>query len=318
MNLHNLTAWSIQIAIVVATAALVSAALQLRAPRLRLFFWHVVLVASLALPVVRPWKPQPDVTDVSVTTILLDTHPDVAKRHLPSVGQAALWVLVAGIAVRLGWLGVGFWRLGRYRRHSRPFGSRDGADLLLSEAIASPVTFGVWRPVVLLPSRFPEFEVVVQNAILCHELLHVRRRDWLYMVAEELVRAAFWFHPAIWWLLGEIGLAREQEVDRQVVAVTRTRDEYVDALLAIAGAGAQLDLAPAPLFLRKQHLKRRVISLVQEVRMSKTRLLSSLAAALGVLVAACWLSASLFPLSAAPEAIADSPGIQVDVGGAAL
>ncbi|MBV8905389.1 MAG: M56 family metallopeptidase, partial [Acidobacteriia bacterium] len=232
MNLHNLTAWSLQIAIVVAIAALVSAVLQLRAPRLRLFFWHVVLVASLALPLVRPWKPQPVVTDVSVTTILLDTHPDPAKRHLPSFGEAALWVLVAGIAVRLGWLAVGFWRLGRYRRQSRPFGSRQGAALLLSDAIASPVTFGVWRPVVLLPSRFPEFDPIVQNAILCHELLHVRRRDWLYMVAEEIVRAAFWFHPAIWWLLGEIGLAREQEVDRQVVATTRTRDEYVDALLA--------------------------------------------------------------------------------------
>jgi len=76
----------------------------------------------------------------------------------------------------------------------------------------------------------------MQDAILCHEILHVRRRDWLFTVVEELVRAVFWFHPAIWWLLGEIGLAREQAVDRQVVEVTKSREEYVDALLAIAGA----------------------------------------------------------------------------------
>lgn len=52
--------------------------------------------------------------------------------------------------------------------------------------------------------------------------------------------------------------------------------------------------------------------------MSKTRLVSSLAAAVAVLVAACWLATATFPLSAAPEAVADSPGVQVDIGGAAL
>jgi len=51
-----------------------------------------------------------------------------------------------------------------------------------------------------------------------------------------LIRSVFWFHPAIWWLLGEIGLTREQVVDREVVELTRSRDEYLDALLAIAGA----------------------------------------------------------------------------------
>ena len=60
-------------------------------------------------------------------------------------------------------------------------------------------------------------------------------------------------------------------MDREVVELTRSRDEYVDALLAIAGAKPRLDLAPAPLFLRKRHLKQRVVSIMKEVRMSKTR-----------------------------------------------
>ena len=158
----------------------------------------------------------------------------------------------------------------------------------------------------------------MQDAILCHEILHVRRRDWLFTLVEELVRSVFWFHPAIWWLLGEIGLAREQVVDRQVVELTRSRDEYLDALLAIAGAKPRLDLAPAPLFLRKRHLKQRVVSIMKEVRMSKTRSISSLAAGLGILALACWFVTATFPLAAAPQTVADGPGVTVDTGGAVM
>jgi protein TonB len=179
------------------------------------------------------------------------------------------------------------------------------------------VTFGFRKPVVLLPAHFPELDSQIQEAILCHEVLHVRRHDWLFTVAEELVRAVFWFHPAIWWLLGEIGLAREQAVDRQAIELTQHRDTYLDALLAIAGARPQLDLAPAPLFLRKRHLKQRVISILKEVRMSKTRLISALTAGLGILALACWFVTSTFPLTAAPQA-PDAPGVAVDMGGAAV
>ena len=192
------------------------------------------------------------------------------------------------------------------------------ADLRVSDAISSPVTFGLLRPAVLLPANFPELDASVQDAILCHEILHVRRRDWLFTLVEELVRSVFWFHPAIWWLLGEIGLAREQVVDRQVVELTRSRDEYLDALLAIAGAKPQLDLAPAPLFLRKRHLKQRVMSIMKEVQMSKTRSISSLAAGLGILALACWFVTATFPLSAAPQTVADGPGVTVDTGGAVM
>ena len=192
------------------------------------------------------------------------------------------------------------------------------APIFVSDEVASPVTFGARRPVILLPAAFPEMDARMQEAILCHEMLHVERRDWLFTVAEELVRAVFWFHPAIWWLLGEIQLAREQAVDRGVVERTQARDEYVDALLAIAGASPQLDLAPAPLFLRKRHLKQRVVSILKEVRMSKTRLISGLAAGLGILAAACWFVTGTFPLAAAPQVVNDAPGVTVEMNGGVL
>jgi TonB family protein len=192
------------------------------------------------------------------------------------------------------------------------------ADLRISDAVSSPVTFGLRSPWCCCPREFPDLDAHMQDAILCHEILHVRRRDWLFTLAEELVRAVFWFHPAIWWLLGEIGLAREQVVDRQVVELTQSRDEYLDALLAIAGARPRLDLAPAPLFLRKRHLKQRVLSIMKEVRMSKTRSISSLAAGLGILALACWFVTATFPLAAAPQMVADGPGVTVDTGGAMM
>ena len=142
----------------------------------------------------------------------------------------------------------------------------------------------------------------MQDAILCHELLHVERRDWLFTVGEEVVRAVFWFHPAIWWLLGEIQLAREQAVDREVVELTQVARRVRGCAAGDRRrAGRRLDLAPAPLFLRKRHLKQRVVSILKEVRMSKTRLISALAAGLGFLAVACWFVTGTFPLAAAPH-----------------
>ena len=314
----NLLAWSVQIGVLVAVATVSVRALRLSAPGVRLLYWQIALLACLTLPWLQPWKREVATGIVTVSSVAVVRPGAATAHHEIPIRELLLYLLAVGIVAKAGWLAAGFWRLRQYRRHSRPWGSRDGAALMVCDGIASPVTFGALRPVILLPAQFPDLEPAMQEAILCHELLHVRRRDWVFTVAEEVVRTLLWFHPAIWWVLGEIGLAREQEVDRQVVQQTRSRDQYVDALLAIAGARPQLDLAPAPLFLRKRHLKQRVVSILKEVSMSKTRLISSLAAALGVMVAAGWLITVTFPLSAAPEVVNDAPGVSVDLGGATL
>jgi len=318
----NLVAYSLQIGLLVGLAAFVPAALRLRLPGARLVYWHVLLAACLLLPAVRPWQQEAaGAVQVSTSVAVVVPAQPAPRRSLPAC-EIALLLLAAGALARLGWLAAGFWKLRQYRRHSRPLEPASSwsveADLRISGDVASPVTFGARKPVVLLPARFPLLEAHMREAILCHEILHVRRRDWLFTVVEELVRAVFWFHPAIWWLLGEIGLAREQAVDRQVVEMTSSREEYVDALLAIAGARPRLDLAPAPLFLRKRHLKQRVISVLKEVRMSRTRLISALAAGLAILVAACWFVTGAFPLAAAPQVVNDAPGVTVDLGGAGV
>ena len=337
--LNNLALYCLQIGLLVGLAGFVPALLRLRLPGAKLAYWHFLLAACLLLPVVRPWKQ--DVINISTgppvpaaMAAAAPAPPALPVPPPPRFTQAELLLafLAAGAVARLGWLAVGLWRLRRYRLNSVP-ASASGADdrflssaaglkgfpnLRLSADVASPVTFGFLKPVILLPTGFPNLNARIRAAILAHECLHVRRRDWLFTLIEEIVRAAFWFHPAIWWLLGEIQLAREQVVDRASVEMTQSREEYVDALLAIAGVPPRLDLAPAPLFLRKRHLKHRVVSILKEVRMSKKHSISALAAGLCILAAACWLVTGTFPLAAAPQAVADGPGVSVDLGGAAL
>ncbi len=321
--LNNLVSYSLQIGMLVGLAAFVPALLRLKQPGARLVYWYILLAACLLLPLAQPWRPAIIAGTVQITTVITAVRP-AAHASSPSIprSEIALIVLAAGVLVRLFWLAVGFWKLRRFRRRSQPLHPVPAwgveASLRLSADLPSPVTFGWRKPVVLLPKSFPALDTRVQDAILCHEVLHVRRRDWLFMLVEELVRAAFWFHPAIWWLLGEIGLAREQEVDRLAIEITQQRDEYMDALLAMAGARGGLDLAPAPLFLRKRHLKQRLVLILTEARMSKTRLISALTASVAVLIAACWLVTGTFPLMAAPQVVNDAPGVTVGLSGASV
>jgi TonB family protein len=220
-------------------------------------------------------------------------------------------VLVAGIAARLIWLLVGLFALGRLRRRSTPLAGISpvaelgmalagaAADVRLSPAVRRPVTFGVFRPVVLLPAPYLSLGEQEQATVLCHELLHVRRHDWLQTVAEELVRALVWFHPAIWWLVGQIDLSREQLVDQEVVALTEHRQPYLNALVTLALTPAGPILRPASLFLGRAHLLQRVALLSREVRMSRARLVASLALVTFVLVCGGRLAVQAFPLVAA-------------------
>jgi TonB family protein len=300
---NNLISYALQILLVVAFSAVLPPLLRIRMPGSRLAFWQSVLVTSLVLPLIRPW--QTDVSD-GLVTVTSNVTKTSAAGHAWSINL--LWIVGAGIGIRLILLGTGLIRLGWYRRNARPF---DG-EALLSDDVTGPVTFGFLKPVILLPATFPELEDAVREAILCHERLHIQRNDWLMTVGEEIIRAVFWFHPAVWWMLGEIQLAREQVVDRAVVARTQLPERYVDALLAVAGAAQEPDLAPAPLFLRRRHLKQRVFSLLKEKKMSRAKSLSTLAAGLGMMVAACWFVTGAIPLKASP---ADEPAKRIRVGG---
>ena len=129
--------------------------------------------------------------------------------------------------------------------------------------------------------------------------MHVRRRDWVRNVGDELVRAIAWFHPAAWWLTRQIRLSREQLVDREVVRRIGARKPYLDALLRLASPDRGSLLAPAPLYLGRTHLSHRVALLLKEARMSRPRLALSFLAMTVLLLGTGRALVGAFPLRAA-------------------
>ncbi len=100
----------------------------------------------------------------------------------------------------------------------------------------------------------------------------MKRRDWIAVLVEETQRAAFWFHPPIWSLISRVQLAREEVVDATVVALTRRRRAYVEAVMTFADA---VPLAPATPFARRRHLFQRILLVSKEDVMSARRLVAS-------------------------------------------
>jgi beta-lactamase regulating signal transducer with metallopeptidase domain len=314
--LRDVLSYSLQLAVLVAAGAALARAFGLREPRVTHAYWRTLLVIGLVLPFVQPWTPSPPpmvaVAVESTMTIAADpaaaivVEPTARFPVLPIV--AAL--LAGGIALRTLWLLVGAWTLRRLRRESsplvpapEPFRIAEGrlgvcAGLLTSTRIAGPITFGLTRPVVIVPPSVMTMSPHVQEAIAYHELLHVRRRDWVFEIVEEAIRAIFWFHPAIWWLIGRIQLSREQLVDSAAIQLTESKERYLDALLVVASTKSPTALVPAPLFLRRSLLKRRVAQILQETTMTTRRLITALSASAAAVALVAIAAVRSFPLQA--------------------
>jgi len=260
LAMANLWSFWLQVTCVTAVAALAPRIVRLRAPRALLRYWQSLLALCLLMPLLQPWAPAPGATiaiesigDARIAAVL---RPGA---RLPLSAVLAITIL-AGIAARGVWLALGWRRLRLYRRNARTrpapeFGLQElearigaHAGVYISSEIAVPIAFGFLHPAVLLPERWLSLDAERRTAIACHELIHVYRKDWLFHLAEELVRAAIWFHPAIWWIVDQIRLAREQVVDAEVVRLTGARRTYAQALLAFASPAAEFQSGAAPAF----------------------------------------------------------------------
>jgi len=98
-----------------------------------------------------------------------------------------------------------------------------------------PVVIGHLRPVILMPvgllAGFPAGQV---EAILLHELAHIRRADYLVNLMQTLVEGLLFYHPAVWWISGAIRTERENCCDDLVVLTNGDAHEYATALTALA------------------------------------------------------------------------------------
>jgi multidrug efflux pump subunit AcrA (membrane-fusion protein) len=97
-----------------------------------------------------------------------------------------------------------------------------------------PGVVGLFHPILLLPAGIAERLTPGQfEAVLAHELCHVRRRDNLTSAAHMLVEALFWFHPLVWWIGARLLDERERACDETVLSLGAVPQEYAEGILNV-------------------------------------------------------------------------------------
>ena len=143
----------------------------------------------------------------------------------------ALLRLVA-LRARADVLVDGHW-LSALARAQRRMGFKHGTALLTSDELASPISWGMMRPVILLNSRAVEAAGEAE-AIIAHELAHVARMDWVKLLLARVATALFWFNPLVWMLAREAHQLREEAADDAVLAADIADTEYAQLLVGVA------------------------------------------------------------------------------------
>jgi TonB family protein len=323
-SLRNLAAWSGQVAVLALVAASLSRLLPIERPHARLAFGQALLVLVVGLPVLQPWRSATLEIGWSLAITPLGASPSATTLGALSVTPA--WpavlagLLLLGLFVQLTRVGAGLVRIRSLRRHGRAWDAppwlvalRDElaprARFLVSDETGLPATFGLRRPIILLPTAFESMDRERQQAVAAHELVHARRGDWLSLILEEMLKAVLFFHPGVHWLVGRVRLAREQTVDAAVVHRLGSREVYLESLVEAARIGVRARALPAAPFLGKSHLRERVDLLLKEVVMSRARTHVNVGiTAAAILLAVSW-AVSAAPLQSAPTA---SPTRRID------
>jgi len=182
---------------------------------------------------------------------------------------------------------------------------KHGTALLSSGDLKSPISWGVVRPVILINDE----AIAAGNeaeAIIAHELAHVRGLDWAKLLLARVVTALFWFNPLVWLLAREAHQLREETADDAVLAANVANTDYAQLLVGVARHESRgILLASHGVAPSKNSLSRRVRR-VLDSSLPRTPVARGFAAglALGVVAAAAPLAA----LTLAPGAPAEGNG----------
>lgn len=189
-------------------------------------------------------------TTFGVTTAAASLPGDSAA--FPIQGLALLtWGWAVGASILAVRLAGGWWQVTRLafqgttpapvewqerlRQLQDRLSVRHAVRLAESLRVSAPVLMGWIRPVILLPvgmlTRLPTAQV---EAILLHELAHIRGHDFLINVVQRMAETLLFYHPAVWWVSEQIRREREHRCDDCVVAVQGHGRTLADALLSLA------------------------------------------------------------------------------------
>lgn len=245
-------------AVVLGTAFLLSLALRRASASTRHLLWTLALASLLVLPLLSSLLPswEAQVLPSSMAEPAGFAQAVAAAREAPAPFPAIDWPLVAaaawaaGALLVLGRLLVGMARVRRLARRTRPVQEPEWlglleelsrslditapVTLLESDQVALPMTWGLRRPVVLLPGDAGDWPLGLRRGVLLHELAHVKRRDCLTQILAQAASALHWFNPLVWVAVRRFAIERERACDDQVLELGTRASDYAGHLLEVA------------------------------------------------------------------------------------
>ena len=203
----------------------------------------------------------------------------VVAHSAPWISRLPLLIWAIGCVAALGSLGVGVLRFRQLVRSARPvddpnwhrqlgavqneLGLHADVRLRLGGEVVTPMTGGLWSPVILLPASASGWSAARRTVVLTHELVHVRRRDALRQLLGRVVLALYWFHPLSWVASRLAAASREEACDEEVLAVGQRPSEYARHLLALAANVSRTSAALSLPMVHVSQLERRVMSITR-------------------------------------------------------
>jgi bla regulator protein BlaR1 len=200
----------------------------------------------------------------------------------------ALWV-AGSILILLYW-----WRrrhrIARALRTASPSSIAAEIPVLCTKTLLEPGVFGIFRPILLLPTGISERLTSAQlRAIVAHEMGHVRRRDNLTSALHMLVEALFWFHPLVWWMGARLVDERERACDEHVLALGSDPQVYAESILKVCNFYLESPL-PCAAGVTGSHLKKRIEAIMTN------RTISNLGSVKILILVAAGVAALLLPI----------------------
>ena len=220
-----------------------------------------------------------------------------------------LVVYLTGAAIALLPFVIGAVRVARVRRLARPVGEHPKwaaalgriaapapATVVVSVDTGVPITYGLVRPVVVLPAGVDSWTSEQLRDALVHEFAHVRRFDWGFQLVSLLACAVHWFNPLVWIAARRLRLEAERACDEQVLRLGASPHDYAAQLVALTRDNCK-EFGASIAMARRSCLGRRVNTILSYRRSTmKFRLVVTAGAVL--LTAGTLLLAPLQPVSA--------------------
>jgi beta-lactamase regulating signal transducer with metallopeptidase domain/DUF4097 and DUF4098 domain-containing protein YvlB len=172
-------------------------------------------------------------------------------------------------------------------------------ELRWHRSASTPMTWGLTRPVILLPAGAEEWSTERRRVVLLHELAHIRRLDCLSQFVVQVTCALHWFNPAVWWAASKMRAERERACDDAVLHFGTRPSSYASHLLEIARSVRSRIAVPvgAVAMARQSELEGRLVAILEPTRKRGSLNTARSILAAGVMVAVLLPLAAFTPVT---------------------